>query len=201
MSTLLVFLLSAAVAIFGFSISQYFSVKRGQIPPYGTQIWKGRKFMFWTQYKTLLVGDVVFLSAINALVAYSLLENIFVIKAHAIIYCSVLSGLLTVFWLKGTKKAFATNKLGNRWDWHFIPPDAQLTFGGKFHTAYFFVETLVVLLAIYLCTLEGSSYIKIGILISLFAYTCAVAYDNFSVGMYLGPFSFWTVRTKQGPEI
>ncbi|MBI5456363.1 hypothetical protein HY969_01350 [Candidatus Kaiserbacteria bacterium] len=183
-------LISALLVYPGFEIFQRISIRRKEIPERGTSSWQGRQFLFWSDYKTLLIGDLVFLSALNGFVisvlAHSWQDHLFVIGIAGLI-----GGLVALFWVMQTKKAYANNILRvSRWDWAFTAPQGNLTIGGKYHLLYFWAESVFILCSFYFLALHPvSPIVWWGMAISLAGYIVTVVWDVYAVGMYLRPFS------------
>lgn len=167
--------LSALLVFPGFELAQRVSIKKGEIPPRGTQVWQGRPFFFWTDYKTLLYGDLVFLSLLNGFTLNALLlaSTVWHMWLLAVLFGSV----FTYAWFTFSKHDYTRAVFSMRWDWHFVPPNATVTTAGKYHLAYFFFEACVFGVAAQLLWQPIPAVLKLGALVSLCGYVVTVTRD------------------------
>ncbi len=137
----------------GFYIAQYISIKKGHIPRKDIKQWFGRKFLHWNDYLTQKYGDLVFLSLFNGYTIQLLSSKEITYSA---IYLSALTGgIITYLWYRKMLNVFKDNKTLD-WNWGFTYPNGLLTFAGKYHLLYFFLEiTIIVFALIYLLPIEN----------------------------------------------
>jgi len=182
-------LASAFLVYPGFEFFQFLSVKAKQIPPRGTTHWKGRQFFHWDRYKTLLFGDLIFLSLFNGFAVSALVFLWNAITPGYVAFFAFIAAVITASWFVQAKRRFASGNMRTlRWDSAFTAPDGRSTICGIYHLVYFFVEAFLISFSVmFLMWMPVDWFLKFGMAGALFAYVIALWHDVHNVGMFLGP--------------
>ncbi|MDO8514592.1 MAG: hypothetical protein Q7S50_03550 [bacterium] len=184
-----VFCITVSISAFlvypGFEIAQVVSIRKGEIPARGVHIWKGRPFLHWSDFATQLYGDLIFFSLLNGFVAIAFQSVQASEKFLLFLLASILGFAITFLWIRLAQRVFASPRF-NRWDWHFTSPAGRLTVGGKYHVFYFFLESVILVIAFgYLIWQPIDALLRIGILTSSAGYLVALLRDVWKLGLLL----------------
>jgi hypothetical protein len=176
---------------FGFEATQNLSIEAGQIPPRGVHEWEGKSFLHWNHMKTLVIGDLVFLSLLNGFVFLALLKvgNVDETIGYWMLGVACLALLAAMLWFRSTQQQFADGKFA-RWDTNFTAPAGQMTYAGAYHLAYFIVEAWFIGFSlIYLSWQKIGWELRAGIIACVVCYGACCAYDMVKIGLGGGPFA------------
>lgn len=187
--------INICMVLIGFEGSQRLSISAGQIPPRGVKVWHGRPFLHWDDFMMQKVGNLIFFSLLDGVVLMLALSlpwsTLMKVLLGAI---GVTNAVITYFWVKSTQKSLA-NREFNRWDWGFTHPMSELTYAGKYHVVYFWLEGSMLLVALLLLfILEGWTE-RLMLLGPAIGYGLTAIYDAKKLGM-----SAWSEVIEKSPD-
>src|SRR4051812_18472710 len=147
MPTMIVFLstfFASVLLVFpGFELLQRFAIRRGEIPQRSVHNWHGKKFLHWQDFAVVKIGDLFFLSLLNASAGLAWLTILHMSAPSSVAIFSILFGLaVTLIWQIGYIRSCQKGTL-DRWDFGTTYP-GRLTIAGKAHFGYFWLESVVI---------------------------------------------------------
>lgn len=153
----------------------------GQIPPDDQIEWYGRRFSKWTEETTLTVGNPLFFSLMDALIATSI-ENVSWDQTHRLWVCTpiILGIIITVMWFKNATRDYASGKIPS-WGWQWCKPGA-ISIAGYWHTGYFLLHSIAMSVVLtFLLWQDGINiHVKVGMIFAITGYVSTfVSFINF----------------------
>lgn len=126
-----------------FSLLNWEGCGRGQVPNPGYHTWHGRRFSHWKEETTLFVGNPLFFSVMDALIAASFSQLTWN-DAHIIraLLAVLIGSVVTFFWFRNATRDYESGKITS-WGWQWCK-SRTISIAGKYHTVYFWLHACII---------------------------------------------------------